>query len=199
MSETLCWYCKKACGDCSWSDHHEPIEGWNAKTVPFLGNTGKTTTFEVDMCPEFLPDQSHDKKVGDYFLDIDTGEKMRSYDELYKYYGMKSETERKRFADALHYWRRERKMRVVRFYNNRFYEFGRVGRGRNVECVSTGKFFPNAVMAAEWLCSNGKTQSTNIDSVRKHICRAASEQGKERFFIYGYEWRYHERNKMLDV
>lgn len=29
----ICWYCKKACGKCSWSRELKPVEGWEPEVV----------------------------------------------------------------------------------------------------------------------------------------------------------------------
>ena len=43
---TLCWDCRKATtSECSWSDNHEPVEGWDADET---GNG-----YMVGRCPEF--------------------------------------------------------------------------------------------------------------------------------------------------
>ena len=57
-NHTICWDCRKACGDCSWSDHwkHEPVPGWTAIQVPIKMNGEYSTTFVVKACPEFDPD-----------------------------------------------------------------------------------------------------------------------------------------------
>lgn len=56
---TLCWFCRKATGGCSWSHHFEPIEGWDAE--PTLVGTQKSAggmqrSYHVKHCPEFEVD-----------------------------------------------------------------------------------------------------------------------------------------------
>lgn len=57
----ICFNCKKACGDCSWSEKFEPVPGWTAKKVMLnLGVTHKkrrwAETYYITACPEFEPD-----------------------------------------------------------------------------------------------------------------------------------------------
>ena len=57
--QTLCWRCRKACGQCSWSDHwmHEPVQGWDAERNDIRANGGALTeSYVVYRCPEFQPD-----------------------------------------------------------------------------------------------------------------------------------------------
>lgn len=50
---TLCYYCAKATtGGCSWSKKFIPVEGWKAK--PTILDGGRTHSFEVFRCPEFV-------------------------------------------------------------------------------------------------------------------------------------------------
>ena len=54
--------CKKACGDCSWSEKFEPVPGWTAKKVMLkTGTSGKkprwVETYYITACPEFETDQ----------------------------------------------------------------------------------------------------------------------------------------------
>ncbi len=60
MSETLCWHCKNACGDCSWSrQKHTPVKGWTAvrRDVPVNGRPEES--YCVIKCPEFMPDRGY--------------------------------------------------------------------------------------------------------------------------------------------
>ena len=54
--ETLCWYCDKAGGNCSWSAKFQPVDGWNA--IPTRIQTrdnpkGYVESYRVLDCPEF--------------------------------------------------------------------------------------------------------------------------------------------------
>lgn len=50
----LCWDCKKACGDCSWSDgSFTPITGWVATPVYKAKNKNEIYTYHIYECPEF--------------------------------------------------------------------------------------------------------------------------------------------------
>ena len=69
-SPNICFDCKKACGDCSWSEvdpntrkvRYEPVPGWTAEKV-FL-NVGYSgyqrrliETYCITACPEFEKDE----------------------------------------------------------------------------------------------------------------------------------------------
>lgn len=54
-SETLCWKCKNAYGNCSWSKRFKPVEGWTAvPTKVNVGYKGQTDSFLVIECPQFI-------------------------------------------------------------------------------------------------------------------------------------------------
>ena len=48
---TLCWDCKNATGNCSWSQELIPVKGWTAE--PSEKEYG---SFTVQFCPEFIRD-----------------------------------------------------------------------------------------------------------------------------------------------
>ncbi len=51
----LCWYCKNACGGCSWSKNLIPIKGWKAKEVTNRGiSDSGIKSYKVIECPEFV-------------------------------------------------------------------------------------------------------------------------------------------------
>lgn len=51
--QTLCVYCEKACGKCSWSDGtFTPVEGWTAIRTPHISGG---SYFVID-CPLFADD-----------------------------------------------------------------------------------------------------------------------------------------------
>ena len=56
-SNSLCWECTKAYGDCTWSSTFEPVKGWNAKRrdICFFANGENhiTESYYVYECPEF--------------------------------------------------------------------------------------------------------------------------------------------------
>jgi len=56
--KTLCWKCKNACGDCSWSDHweHSPVPGWNAAPTVMKNDGRVDVSYIVIECPEFYPE-----------------------------------------------------------------------------------------------------------------------------------------------
>ena len=70
----ICFDCKKACGDCSWSEvdpdtgkvRFEPVPGWTAEKTYMLicprGNEKKwIPTFRITACPEF--DRDDERKT----------------------------------------------------------------------------------------------------------------------------------------
>lgn len=53
--DTLCWFCDKACGGCSWSRKLEPVAGWDAKESKILSwNGDNVRSYTVFSCPEFV-------------------------------------------------------------------------------------------------------------------------------------------------
>ena len=64
QSQQLCWTCANACGSCEWSDHLEPVPGWDAtptSRVLKVGGKGKGGTrveasFVIRSCPKFRRD-----------------------------------------------------------------------------------------------------------------------------------------------
>lgn len=63
-SKQLCWTCANACGGCEWSDHLEPVPGWDAtptSRVLKVGGKGKggtrvASSFVIHYCPKFRRD-----------------------------------------------------------------------------------------------------------------------------------------------
>ena len=62
---SICFDCKKACGDCSWSAYDpvagtlkwEPVEGWVAEPVLYPPSAPyQKPSWRVIECPEFEPD-----------------------------------------------------------------------------------------------------------------------------------------------
>ena len=62
--DQLCWDCANACGGCEWSDHLEPVPGWDAtptSRVLKVGGKGKggtrvASSFVIHYCPKFRRD-----------------------------------------------------------------------------------------------------------------------------------------------
>lgn len=62
--QQLCWDCASACGGCEWSDHLEPVPGWDAtptSRVLKVGGKGKggtriASSFVIHYCPKFRRD-----------------------------------------------------------------------------------------------------------------------------------------------
>lgn len=54
----LCFFCKNACGGCSWSRNFTPVEGWTAKMVIRKGiiHERYCKTYDIISCPEFVYD-----------------------------------------------------------------------------------------------------------------------------------------------
>ena len=64
--QTLCWKCKKALGDCSWTKWDEdtreilfhPVDGWVAEKTSLLmysydGTPRHVTSYIVKSCPQY--------------------------------------------------------------------------------------------------------------------------------------------------
>lgn len=52
--EQLCWLCKKATGQCSWSKDLTPVEGWIAKkTFVKDSSNGGFQSYKIISCPQF--------------------------------------------------------------------------------------------------------------------------------------------------
>lgn len=51
--QTLCWYCKNACGGCSWSKSFKPVKGWTATYRPVNIFKRLADSYFVHECPEF--------------------------------------------------------------------------------------------------------------------------------------------------
>lgn len=52
--ETLCWFCEKAAGGCSWSRKFKPVDGWDAKKTEIMSWFGGTQeSYLVFSCPQF--------------------------------------------------------------------------------------------------------------------------------------------------
>ena len=71
-SDTLCWSCNKACGQCSWSQPRpKPVEGWTAEqtTIEIQGGQ-KITSYIVRECPKYESDGRDHSKMKQAFLPI---------------------------------------------------------------------------------------------------------------------------------
>ena len=56
-----CWDCAAACGGCEWSDHLEPVHGWDATPTSRVlkdgkGGTRVASSFVIHTCPKFRRD-----------------------------------------------------------------------------------------------------------------------------------------------
>ena len=64
--QTICWSCKKALGDCSWSKCDkdtteilfQPVDGWVAEKTSLLmyscdGTKRRVTSYIVESCPQY--------------------------------------------------------------------------------------------------------------------------------------------------
>ena len=51
---SLCIFCRKCCGRCSWSKDFTPVKGWTAKVTK--DSNGQKHTW-VAWCPEFVADK----------------------------------------------------------------------------------------------------------------------------------------------
>jgi len=63
MTETLCWYCQNACGNCSWSKYFQPVNGWLAKPriIYYSSEDKKIDSFLVIKCPLFISDSKYSR------------------------------------------------------------------------------------------------------------------------------------------
>lgn len=49
-----CWYCKNACGGCSWSRDFKPVPGWDATPVVIKDSVCDIHTYDIKKCPMFI-------------------------------------------------------------------------------------------------------------------------------------------------
>lgn len=50
----LCWLCKNATGNCSWSKSLKPVDGWGATPVVTKDKEGSIRTYDIKSCPKFI-------------------------------------------------------------------------------------------------------------------------------------------------
>lgn len=66
-TQSLCWNCQKALGQCSWSDNFQPVKGWDATPTKIKTSVGNTIplidSFCVHSCPLFELDEKTKKKI----------------------------------------------------------------------------------------------------------------------------------------
>lgn len=56
--ETICWFCARACGACSWSNGLKPVKGWEAENDKVdMGYGRKEKSYTVLSCPHFINDK----------------------------------------------------------------------------------------------------------------------------------------------
>ena len=60
-NDTLCWKCRNATGNCSWSERLEPVKGWTAELAKKTA-TKPYDTYLVRKCPEFISDDQNQRK-----------------------------------------------------------------------------------------------------------------------------------------
>ena len=59
---TICWSCKRAYGECSWSKEYKEVDGWTAQET-FLkgynkdGTIGKIKSYIVTKCPQYVKEE----------------------------------------------------------------------------------------------------------------------------------------------
>lgn len=72
----ICFDCKKACGDCSWSKSFEPVPGWTAEKchLPIANpcSVRYMETYHITACPEFEQDRAYNRR--ERLVDIDEEE-----------------------------------------------------------------------------------------------------------------------------
>lgn len=62
MTETICWGCDKAYGQCSWSKSFTPVEGWEAERRDVkIAVYGYVESYIVTACPLFEKDGEKDE------------------------------------------------------------------------------------------------------------------------------------------
>lgn len=54
-NDTLCWYCNKTCGRCSWTKSFIPVKGWEAEQTFIKTQNTFDSSYLVKSCPEFEP------------------------------------------------------------------------------------------------------------------------------------------------
>lgn len=60
IKESKCNYCDNAYADrCSWFIDYTPVPGWTAIELPY---SEKGPTYNVRKCPNFIPDQSNERR-----------------------------------------------------------------------------------------------------------------------------------------
>ena len=57
----LCWNCKNACGNCSWSESLTPVKGWTAKKVKRKDTPGYT--YSIKKCPLFVSERVFTRRI----------------------------------------------------------------------------------------------------------------------------------------
>lgn len=51
----LCWKCKNATGECSWSKCFTPVKGWDAEpTIIQDSEIGEIPSFKIKHCPQYF-------------------------------------------------------------------------------------------------------------------------------------------------
>lgn len=79
-NQTLCWYCAKALRGCSWSDHFEPIDGWDAEATVIHSGADlelRIDSYHVHSCPEYVDDSDRYNKRLAHIEVIKTEEQVR--------------------------------------------------------------------------------------------------------------------------
>lgn len=64
MKSNICFYCKKAVGNCSWSGYdpktkklrYEPVPGWTAVPITQKVGNKRLSSYSITACPEYEPD-----------------------------------------------------------------------------------------------------------------------------------------------
>lgn len=60
MRQTICWFCRKSGGGCSWSAEFKPVKGWKAEHTIVRNGKRISEIFEsykVIECPKFEQDR----------------------------------------------------------------------------------------------------------------------------------------------
>lgn len=61
-TSNICFFCKRACGGCSWSESFDPVPGWTAAATRRVYRTHRgfyqhvVDSYHITACPEYEPD-----------------------------------------------------------------------------------------------------------------------------------------------
>ena len=50
----ICYFCKNACGGCSWSKSFIPVDDWDAEPTIVKDSLGDFCSYKINKCPQFI-------------------------------------------------------------------------------------------------------------------------------------------------